>query len=58
MLRNAEGEPILVGCEYQIQQTIESLGLEGADTIEINAKILITISNISISFMIGNAKAH
>ena len=41
MFRNAGyGEPILVGREHRIQQTIESLGLEGADTIEItNAKI-------------------
>ena len=39
--RNAGyGEPILVGREHRIQQTIETLGLEGADTIEItNAKI-------------------
>lgn len=39
--RNAGyGEPILVGREHRIQQTIDQLGLEGADTLEItNAKI-------------------
>ncbi len=39
--RNAGyGEPILVGREHRISQTIEQLGLEGAETIEItNAKI-------------------
>lgn len=34
------GEPILVGREHRIKQTIETLGLEGAETLEItNAKI-------------------
>ena len=39
--RNAGyGEPILVGREHRIAQTIEQLGLEGAETIEVtNAKI-------------------
>ncbi|MGC6516988.1 MAG: NADP-dependent malic enzyme [Candidatus Puniceispirillaceae bacterium] len=41
VFRNAGyGEPILVGREHRIQQTIEALGLEGAETLEItNAKI-------------------
>ena len=39
--RNAGyGEPILVGREHRIAQTIENLGLEGAETLEVtNAKI-------------------
>ena len=39
--RNAGyGEPILVGREHRISQTIEALGLEGAETLEVtNAKI-------------------
>ena len=41
VFRNAGyGEPILVGRERRIKQTIETLGLEGAETLEItNAKI-------------------
>ena len=41
VFRNAGyGEPILVGRERHIKQTIETLGLEGAETLEItNAKI-------------------
>ena len=41
VFRNAGyGEPILVGREHRIKQTIETLGLEGAETLEItNAKI-------------------
>ncbi|MGC6536773.1 MAG: NADP-dependent malic enzyme [Candidatus Puniceispirillaceae bacterium] len=39
--RNAGyGEPVLVGREHRIAQTIENLGLEGAETLEVtNAKI-------------------